>query len=291
MSDRKSAPNPLSDLTCAISERAGVCITGERSNQKGWSIQHGYARLEFSKGVRDFLEMGTARAPLTVTGRKEGDENPGFPHLTRDFILTPGVDGWYERLVDWAADILKTGRTLECGKGIGLDELRKDSPRGFQICDHPMNGVQRLFHPEEDPKFDLNLDPDYQRDHVWTDQQASSFVGFTLKTEGPNTPLIFIQRDDSGLDEVIDGKQRLTAFRRWVRGEIPATVDDREVWYRDTNEVDRRMFPNIKLAYVTLTKRQRLAFYLALNAGGTIHTSTEINKVRAMLAKLPEEEQ
>lgn len=101
-------------------------------------------------------------------------------------------------------------------------------------------------------------------------------------------PLIFIQRDNACLkaDEVIDGKQRLTALWRWVHGVIPATIGGREYWYKDTTEIERRHFPNIKCAYIDLPERQRLQFYLLLNAGGTIHTDAEIEKVQVMLDSL-----
>lgn len=61
----------------------------------------------------------------------------------------------------------------------------------------------------------MNLDPDYQRGHVWTDIQASRFVGHLI--EGGATPMLIINRDPSYQrhDEVVDGKQRITAVTRW----------------------------------------------------------------------------
>jgi hypothetical protein len=84
--------------------------------------------------------------------------------------------------------------------------------------------------------------------------------------------------------EVLDGKQRLSAMMAWLLGEIPAVcVDGSEIWYRDTNEVDRRQLPLVRLTFVDLPLVERLTFYLKLNRGGTPHTDEEIARVRAKL--------
>ena len=268
------------------------------SNQTEVDFKIGYARIVIRHS--DWYKIETAmrlavrgaaralgHAPFTALGRKEGD--PGL-EKTRQHICDVTADGWYEAFLDWATDILRTGRTVECGKGIGLREIQATTPQGFSSCDHSMRYIDHLLFPEDTPP--LNLSPDYQREDVWTDDQASSFVGFLLRTgrSAPLVPLIFIQRDDKFIDgdEVIDGKQRLTSIHRWVHNRIPAHVDGSEVWYRDTNAMERAGLPHIKVAYVDLTRAQRLEFYLLLNAGGTAHTAAEIDKVRVILANLTE---
>ena len=144
-------------------------------------------------------------------------------------------------------------------------------------------------------EVDGTHDPDYQRDHVWTPAQASAFVGFVL--EGGQCPLIYLQRYDSrkntpkGMDYVtmpavaLDGQQRIRALVAWMKDEIPAVMTEGdEIWYHDTDEVDRRGLPMIRCAHVDLSRKEQLRFYLALNRGGTAHTDAEIAFVRSLFA-------
>ena len=139
----------------------------------------------------------------------------------------------------------------------------------------------------------LLLSPEYQRGDRWTMRQKREFVGSYL--EGVPIPPVYAQRyhDKTHVpsgkrevdmpDEVLDGNQRLTALLGWFHGEFPAELaDGREIWYRDTDEVDRRAVPMITIHYVDLALVDRLTFYLKLNRGGTPHTDEEIAMVRAM---------
>lgn len=273
-----------------LEKRLGHSITAS-SSRTGLEFRFGYAFVQVAD-LHTFgrvMEGEAASKRLLVKGRKEGDKAP-FPKTTRAFGKDCISGDWYSAFLDWAVKILSTGRTVECGKGIGLEELQRDSPRGIQTCDIDLKRIHDFFYPEEDKTFDLDLDPPYQRGHVWTEEQASRYVGFLIQAGkgSPLVPLIFIQRDESFTrnDEVIDGKQRLTAMSRWVHDEIPATVEGCNYWYRDTTRLERLRLPSFKVAYIDLTERQRLRFYLLLNAGGTIHTETEIGKVRTMLGAL-----
>lgn len=139
----------------------------------------------------------------------------------------------------------------------------------------------------------VNMDPEYQRDHVWSDDQAMDLMGHLL--EGGTVPDIIVNEvllDDteglvSGL-EVVDGKQRLTACLRWLRDEIPARLTDgRLIWKKD---LDRNslttLSTSIRLSFkhVRLDEVSVLRLYLRLNRGGTVHTEAEIERVRALLA-------
>jgi hypothetical protein len=130
--------------------------------------------------------------------------------------------------------------------------------------------------------FDIRLDPDYQRDHVWTETQQSAFVGFVL--EGGNPPPVYLNNryENDGFKEVIDGKQRLTALLRWVRNEIPATLSygSLHVYARD---LDHYRSVSIPTREVKLTREETLRFYLLLNGGGTVHSEAELERVRALL--------
>lgn len=136
----------------------------------------------------------------------------------------------------------------------------------------------------------LNLTPEYQRGRVWTDDQASRFVGFLA--EGGEAPPVFIQRwrDTRIDDEVVDGLQRLTAVLRFGSGEIPMETSAGERAYlREFTEEDQRILRGpaeirLTIQYVMCdTRAQVLELYIRLNRGGTPHTESEIERVREML--------
>ena len=136
----------------------------------------------------------------------------------------------------------------------------------------------------------LNMDPLYQRGHVWDTRHESEFIGYLLK--GGKSGPIWVNRYETaktgGKDyinkecTVIDGKQRLTALIRWAQGEIPALLYGREIWYRELSEIDRRGLPVLDVIYVNMTEKEQMKLYLNLN-GGVAHTDAELDRVRGLI--------
>lgn len=183
---------------------------------------------------------------------------------------------------------------VPAGPGCDLRTRMRSMPR-TESCDYPWSYILNMVLGSATAVYDrINMDPDYQRGHVWIDRQASLFLGHVL--DGGDIPKIYLQRYDSqanvgpGEDylrmpmEIIDGKQRLQAIARWMRDEIPALCHDSTViWYRDTSIPERRSLM-LRLYYVDLPRAARLRFYLRLNRGGSVHTDGEIARVEALLA-------
>ena len=75
---------------------------------------------------------------------------------------------------------------------------------------------------------DLQLNPDFQRGHVWTEEQQIKFLEFVLhggKTGRIlyfNNPYWHICRPKTGYTDFVcvDGLQRITAIQRFMRDEI-----------------------------------------------------------------------
>ncbi|KAG7439442.1 uncharacterized protein BT62DRAFT_1081595 [Guyanagaster necrorhizus] len=70
---------------------------------------------------------------------------------------------------------------------------------------------------------DINLDPEYQRDVVWTQQKQTGLVDSVLRNFYI-PPIIFaVNTFDDGTETktCIDGKQRLTSIHRFMEGLIP----------------------------------------------------------------------
>lgn len=132
--------------------------------------------------------------------------------------------------------------------------------------------------------------PDYQRGHVWTDDQCARFVGFLA--EGGEPSPIYVQRWPLRMDlpdEILDGLQRITAIRRFLDGEVPMELTDgTRLYLRDLDAESQRLLvgnagPSIVLQYVLYEKRADvLDMYLRLNRGGTPHSDAEIDRVRAL---------
>jgi len=76
---------------------------------------------------------------------------------------------------------------------------------------------------ESDTLCQLNLNPDYQRAHVWTLEQQIAYVEYALQGGEVGKNIIFNCPDDEYMArpfELIDGKQRLEAARSYAN-EIP----------------------------------------------------------------------
>lgn len=162
-----------------------------------------------------------------------------------------------------------------------LDYIQSRVP----TCSNHVNvGIKRLRNHIE--LYDVNCDPDYQRDHVWTDIQAEKFVGALLENPESIPPMwINVCKDLSS--ELVDGKQRVHSILRWLDGEIPARCPMGEVvWIHELDEVDlRALSTNVTLSwkFVELDRKGVIDFYLRLNSGGTIHSEEELDRVRKLL--------
>lgn len=142
--------------------------------------------------------------------------------------------------------------------------------------------------------FELN--PDFQRGHVWTQAQQVAYVENVLRGVAPvvfrfNHPSFFGRRaaaagpDDLPPNQMtcIDGLQRITALRAFLAGDFK--VFDR--WY--AKDLDGSAFSMARYrasfeVFNISTRSELLSFYLDLNAGGTIHTDVELDRVRALRA-------
>lgn len=239
--------------------------TGKVSRSQACSVvQYGYSLISFF--------------PQVIRARREGVGRVGDNSIRVEY----GDPEWMSKCIN----ILSSGRTVECGAGVGMRDICQRI--SFQTVDY---SLPFLVSKLRDPAY-FNLSPDYQRADVWTHSQRCRFIGFLL--ENGRGPLVFMQETQDGIGpyEVIDGKQRLTSCMMFIDGDIPAELSDgRLVWWKDFNEVDRRIVPSIKCGIVRLQdKASVLRFYLKLNRGGTVHTDEELDRVRSMLKEIEDDQ-
>lgn len=174
------------------------------------------------------------------------------------------------------------------GPGVGLSEIY-EPVKGVKHVDWGIDYMCRHIDEGE-----LDMDPDYQRGHVWTEEQQMDFVGFVM--EGGRPPEVFVRElpymtttPKPPYYEIVDGKQRLTALHAWYHGKIPARLSEehgrRLIWVTDLDEVELRHAKhnmNSSIQFLDSDRKKTLRIYLRLNRGGTPHTDAEIERVRKL---------
>jgi hypothetical protein len=155
----------------------------------------------------------------------------------------------------------------------------------FPQAGYEITVAWRTLEREIDPtrKPTLNLEPDYQRGHVWNEAQQSAYVEYGLM-RGESSMVVTCNCPDWPLGEpyeLVDGLQRVTAVRRFFRNEIRAFGH----YHREFTD-PHRLPPYIAFRWRVLslpTRADVLRVYLLLNAGGVVHSPDEIARVRALL--------
>ena len=148
------------------------------------------------------------------------------------------------------------------------------------------------------PEAGVNLDPDFQRAHVWTEAQQRAYVEYILKGGQSGRDIYFNCKGWGRLYEgpfvLVDGKQRLEAVRKFLRDELTIFHDlvrhpqgYAPPGIRFSGFSDRIPFQASFNFHVNDLKARAevLRWYLEMNTGGTLHTAEEISKVKDMLQK------
>jgi hypothetical protein len=136
--------------------------------------------------------------------------------------------------------------------------------------------------------YGLQLDPEFQRAHVWSEDQQIRYVEFVLRGGKSSQDIYFNCANWNGNADkgsplyLVDGKQRLQAVRRFLNNEISAFG----TLYKDyEDKLDFMKCTFIFHVNDLKTYKEVLQWYIDLNAGGVAHTKDEIEKVRKMLKK------
>lgn len=154
---------------------------------------------------------------------------------------------------------------------------------GTYEVDIPINHLIRQLE-SYDKEYDLELNPDFQRGNVWTEEQQIAYLEFFFR-DGRSARVIYfnigVWGDDKNTDipnmVCVDGLQRLTAFIRFFNNEIPVFGS----YYKDYED---RPHYTLKFNINNLTyKKDVLKWYLEMNSGGTVHSKEELERVKAMI--------
>ena len=141
-------------------------------------------------------------------------------------------------------------------------------------------------------EYNLELNPGFQRGHVWTEEQQKAYVEFFLRGGKTGRVIYFNNPMWENYDDIknydipmvcVDGLQRITALRRFLNNEIKVFGH----FYKDIEGKPRMINDGLKFNVNNLkTKKEVLQWYLDLNTGGTVHSDEEINRVKNMLKEL-----
>jgi hypothetical protein len=138
----------------------------------------------------------------------------------------------------------------------------------------------------------LDLNPDFQRGHVWSQPQQIKYVEYVLRDGSLNRHIIFNCPgffdgvDIAGPMLLIDGKQRLQAARLFIANKLPVFGGLYRKDFTWEGERILRMPPLLSFTFYINDLQARaeiLQFYLDLNTGGVVHSDTEIERVRKLL--------
>lgn len=142
---------------------------------------------------------------------------------------------------------------------------------------------------KESDNFDM--DPDFQREHVWDDEKRSKYIEFILQGGSSgmdiltNCPHYGSGHGDPEVRHMIlvDGKQRLESVRMFMRDELLVFGGHRKSDYTDHSQhIDLSFRFNWHVNDLP-TREQILSWYLDVNNGGIVHTQEELSRVRTLL--------
>lgn len=140
----------------------------------------------------------------------------------------------------------------------------------------------------------LELNPDFQRGHVWSKAQQTHFIenclrgvvassGFLLQFNCPGWFDDVASTDLPSCLQCVDGLQRYTAVTEFMKGNVQPFGFTAE--QLSSTQFSPRRF-HMKVAVHDFAKRaDLLEHYLAINAGGTPHSADELERVRGLLAQ------
>ena len=97
------------------------------------------------------------------------------------------------------------------------------------------------------------MDPDFQRDFIWPEDKQSKLIESVIMRIP--LPVFYMAEDDEGRMVVVDGLQRLSTFRRFVKDELRLKLPDRR-------ELDDYRFSDLSSKIQNRVEDCNLIFYI-----------------------------
>lgn len=199
------------------------------------------------------------------------------------------------------SDKVEDSRLVYIEKTKNIAKLIDAVPVSPYSVDVDFDEVEHILNRYSEREGGLHLNPDFQRGHVWTEEQQISYIeNFIRGAVGDTGRTITLSCSDfQGRREkhsdmagfyVIDGLQRLTAVQRFMNDEF-------KIFHHINGGVDKDFFKGTGFriggmkglsfnVFRMQTKKEVLDYYIAMNSGGTVHSEDEIQRVKKMRDEL-----
>ena len=147
----------------------------------------------------------------------------------------------------------------------------------------------------------LDLDPEFQRGYVWTEEQKVQYMEYVLKGGFSGRDIYFncptwhnlTSAKGFNVLTIIDGKQRLNAVLSFLHNEIKVYGEYYKDWisfgqiYGDKRTDKLGHDANFIVHIHNIPNEiEVVKWYLGMNTGGSIHTKQDINIAKEYLNKL-----
>lgn len=139
----------------------------------------------------------------------------------------------------------------------------------------------------------IDLNPIYQRDYVWTIEQKQSFIKALIQGKTTLKPTYLYNNVpvNEPMYEVLDGKQRINAVLSYMKHEFSING----LYYRDLSAVDTRKFLKIPVEYtrikyfhpqkghITMPLRDKIELFLQINKYGQRMSDEDLEKAKSFI--------
>lgn len=130
----------------------------------------------------------------------------------------------------------------------------------------------------------INLNPDFQRNYVWSSKQKEQYIEWILRGGQSGNDIYFNHpgwfRGFEGEMIIVDGKQRVDAVLGFLHDEVKAYGH----YFSKYKDPPRLLTCNFSVYIADLKHRKDvLKWYIDMNTGGTVHTDEEIEHVKRLL--------
>lgn len=144
------------------------------------------------------------------------------------------------------------------------------------------SGISSLF--DYYYRNNLNMEPDYQRGHIWTHTDKVSLIDSIFNNiDIGKFVFIFTGYVGNSHYEVLDGKQRMTALVEFYEGRFKY----RGKTFYEMHWRDQCHFENYHIVYArtenVMTNEQRYRYFLKMNTQGHAQDPTHIEYVKNLL--------
>jgi hypothetical protein len=138
--------------------------------------------------------------------------------------------------------------------------------------------------------YGVILSPDYQRDHVWTDDQASKYLEWVFRGGKTGLEIHFNCPDWDGYStakprplELVDGKQRIKAVLDFLDDKVKVYG---LLYSQFEDKLKSTTGPGFVIHVNCLkTRKEVMLWYVEMNSGGTVHSPEEISRVKSLISE------